>query len=97
MQQRLNVEAAEKAKIAAQEKIEAEKKAVEKAKLDTIIDQKAVEKIAAQTTEMEKQKTNAIEMIKQEAAGQINQKTFEKNTSENQLKLEQAKKQAAEL
>lgn len=46
---------------------------------------------------MEKQKANAIEMIKQEAAGQINQKTFEKQASENQLKLEQAKKQEAEL
>lgn len=78
MQQRLNAEAVEKAKIAAQEKIDAEKRAVEKAKLDAIVDQKAVEKIAAQTVEMEKQKTNAIDMIKQEAAGQINQRTFEK-------------------
>lgn len=74
MQQRLQAEAAEKAKVDAQLKAEADKKAEEKAKLDAIIDQKATEKIAAQTAEMEKQKTNAIEMIKNEAAGQINQK-----------------------
>ena len=53
-------------------KVEAEKRAEEKAKLDAIVDKKATEKIAAQTAEMEKQKTNAIEMIKNEAAGQIN-------------------------
>lgn len=64
-------------------KAEAEKRAEEKAKLDAIVDKKATEKIAAQTAEMEKQKTNAIEMIKNEAAGQINQKNFEKQASEN--------------
>ena len=46
---------------------------------------------------MQKQKTNAIAMIKQEAAGQINQKVFEKQGAENQLRLEQAKKAEAEL
>jgi hypothetical protein len=46
---------------------------------------------------MEKTKNKAIEMIKQEAVGQINQHNFAKQASENQLKIEQASKQEAEL